>query len=226
MMAILVVPLVSSLVVGFAMYTVIGSPVREAMAALSEWLKSMSTANAIILGAILGMMQAFDMGGPVDKAAYTFSVAMISEGIFTPIAAAMVGGMCPPIALSLASLIKPKKFSLAERRHARAAWVMGLSYITEGAIPFAAADPLHVIPCDMLGSAVAGGLSMAFGCALRAPHGGIFVLPLIEKPAMYVLALVAGVICTTLALIVFKRDVEENVGESADADSETIPVVG
>jgi PTS system fructose-specific IIC component len=209
LMSILIIPLVSTLVVGLLLYFVLGSPIAAIMEALQNWLENMGTANLIVLGAILGAMQAFDMGGPVDKTAYTFGLAMLSEGQYLPMAAIMVGGMVPPVALAIAAKLRPVKFSPAERRHADAAWIMGLSFITEGAIPFASADPLRVIPSQVVGSAVAGALSMAFGCALRAPHGGIFVLPLVEKPLLYVIALAAGIVVTTLLVITLKKDLSE-----------------
>lgn len=224
LMGILVIPLVSTLIVGLLMYLVLGGPIAAVMTGLSNWLESMSAVNLILFGAILGAMQAFDMGGPVDKTAYTFGLAMLSEGQFMPMAAIMVGGMTPPIALAIAAKLRPKKFSPAEQRHADAAWIMGLSFITEGAIPFASADPLRVIPSQMVGSAVAGGLSMAFGCALRAPHGGIFVLPLVENPVLYLLALVIGVVVTTALVVVVKRDLTTDQLSGAEiAESGAMP---
>jgi PTS system fructose-specific IIC component len=215
---ILFIPLISTLVVGLLMYLVLGGPIAAVMAALQSWLESMSAVNLVLLGAILGAMQAFDMGGPVDKTAYTFGLAMLAEGQYLPMAAIMVGGMTPPVALSIAAKLRPKKFSPAERKHADAAWLMGLSFITEGAIPFASADPIRVIPSQMVGSAVAGALSMAFGCALRAPHGGIFVLPLVEKPLLYLVALVVGVVVTTVLVIFIKKDLtEEQLSDKAIA---------
>ena len=210
LMSILVVPLVSSLVVGLLIYLVLGGPIAAVMAAMQKWLEGMGTVNLIVLGAILGAMQAVDMGGPIDKTAYAFGLAMLAAGQYLPMAAIMVGGMVPPIALSIAAKLRPAKFSPAERKHADAAWLMGLSFITEGAIPFASADPLHVIPSQVIGSAVAGALSMAFGCALRAPHGGIFVLPLVEKPLLYLVALAAGTAVTTILVILVKKDLTEN----------------
>ena len=216
LMAILIIPLVSSLIVGLLLYLVLGSPIAAVMDWLMNWLTDMSTTNLVLFGAILGAMQAFDMGGPVDKTAYTFGLAMLAESQFTPMAAIMVGGMVPPVALAIAAKLQPKKFSPAERKHADAAWIMGLSFITEGAIPFASADPLHVIPAQMVGSAVAGALSMVFGCALRAPHGGIFVLPLVEKPFLYVVALLIGVAITTSLVMVFKKDLPEEELDNKD----------
>ncbi len=218
LMGILFIPLLSTLVVGLLMYLVLGGPIAAVMQALQNWLESMSTVNLVLLGAILGAMQAFDMGGPVDKTAYTFGLAMLAEGQYLPMAAIMVGGMTPPIALAVAAKLRPKKFSPAEKKHADAAWLMGLSFITEGAIPFASADPIRVIPSQMVGSAVAGALSMAFGCALRAPHGGIFVLPLVENPVLYLVALAIGVVVTTALVIFIKKDLtEEQLSDQAIA---------
>lgn len=219
-MGILVIPVVSTLVVGLLMYLVIGTPIAAAMSALQQWLEGMGTANLIVLGAILGAMQAIDMGGPIDKTAYAFGLAMLASEQYLPMAAIMVGGMVPPIALSIAAKLRPAKFSPAERKHADAAWLMGLSFITEGAIPFASADPLHVIPAQVVGSAVAGALSMAFGCALRAPHGGIFVLPLIEKPVLFLVALAAGIVVTTILVVLLKKDLTEE--QLSDRDIATV----
>jgi PTS system fructose-specific IIC component len=220
LMGILIIPLISTLAVGLLLYLVLGGPIAAVMGALSQWLKNMGTANLIVLGAILGTMQAFDMGGPVDKTAYAFGLAMLAENQFAPMAAIMVGGMVPPIALAIAAKLRPNKFSPAERKHANAAWIMGLSFITEGAIPFASADPLRVIPSQMIGSAVAGALSMAFGCTLRAPHGGIFVLPLIEHPFLFVVALLAGIVVTTTLVILLKKDLSKE--QIADKDVSVI----
>jgi PTS system fructose-specific IIC component len=225
-MAILFIPLLSAIIVGLLMLLVLGPPIASIMASLSDWLRSMSTINLILFGALLGSMQAFDMGGPVDKTAYTFGVAMLAEGQFAPMAAIMVGGMTPPIALALAAKLRPKKFSYAERKHADAAWIMGLSFITEGAIPFASADPLRVIPAQMIGSAVAGGLSMAFGNALQAPHGGIFVLPLVTNPVMYLVALLVGVAVTTALVITLKRDLSEAEQADQSEDAAMAAMVG
>ena len=209
MMGILVIPLVSVLAVGLLMLLVLGGPIAAIMNGLSNWLTSMSTTNLILFGAILGAMQAFDMGGPVDKTAYAFGLAMLSEGSYAPMAAIMIGGMVPPIALSIAAKIRPQKFSPAEQKHADAAWLMGLSFITEGAIPFASADPLRVIPSQMVGSAIAGAMSMIMGIELMAPHGGIFVLPLVSKPLAYLLALAVGVAVTTALVLIVKPDLED-----------------
>jgi len=209
LMGILLIPLVGALFMGLLMYLVLGSPIAAIMTALGDWLQNMSAANLIIFGAILGAMQAFDMGGPVDKTAYTFALAMNSQEVFGPMAAVMIGGMTPPIALALAAKLRPKKFSVAERRHADAAWVLGLSFITEGSIPFASADPLRVIPAQMIGSAVAGALSMVFAIESIAPHGGIFILPLINKPLLWLLAGAIGVAVTTVLVLLLKPNLSE-----------------
>ena len=168
-MGILVIPVVSCFIMGMAMLLVIGPPIAAIMEALSNWLNGMSTVNLLLFGAILGAMQAFDMGGPVDKTAYAFGLAMLAEQNYAPMAAIMVGGMAPPIALSIAAKLRPVKFSKAEQRHADAAWILGLSFITEGAIPFASADPTRVIPAQVIGSGVAGAISMTLGINLNGP---------------------------------------------------------
>jgi PTS system fructose-specific IIC component len=213
-MNILFIPLVSGLIMGGLMYLVIGPPIASFMATLAEWLKTLGTTNKFIFGGVLGSMQAIDMGGPIDKTAYTFAVALLDKQIYGPMAAVMVGGMTPPIALSIAAFLKPKKFSKAERRHADGAWILGLSFITEGAIPFASADPLRVIPCQALGSFIAGGISMAAGVELMAPHGGIFVFPLVNMPFVYLGALVAGIVVTTGLIVLVKPNLSEEAIES------------
>ena len=215
LMPVLIVPLLSGAVVGLLMVTVIGTPIKTLMDALTNWLKSLSGINAALLGIILGLMMAFDMGGPVNKVAYTFGLAMISAGVFQPHAAIMAAGMTPPLGLALATWLAPKKYTKREREAGKAAAVMGISFITEGAIPFAAADPLRVIPSIMTGSAVAGALSMIFGNTLRAPHGGIFVVPLIGKPWLYLVVLAAGTVVTALMVNALKKNVQE--GEEAEA---------
>ena len=206
--AILILPVVSTLIVGLLMVFVIGTPVKFMMDGLTVWLTDMSSTNAVLLGVIIGAMMAFDMGGPVNKAAYFFGTGLIVSNIFEPMAAVMAAGMTPPLGLWLATLLAPKKYTLEEREAGKAASILGISFITEGAIPFAAADPLRVIPSIMAGSAVAGGLSMLFDVGLRAPHGGIFVLfvpNVVENLLMYVIAIAAGTIITALLLNTLKR---------------------
>jgi PTS system fructose-specific IIC component len=175
-------------------------PVRFLMDSMTHFLQGMGTTNAVILGLVLGAMMAVDMGGPINKAAYTFAVGLLTSNTFTPMAAVMAAGMTPPLALSLATFL------------GKAAGVLGLSFITEGAIPFAAKDPLHVIPSMIAGSAVAGAISMYFGCGLRAPHGGVFVLAIpnaVSHLGWYAVAIVAGTLVSTAVLLVVKRPLNE-----------------
>jgi PTS system fructose-specific IIC component len=178
------------------------------LAAITGWLKGLQGTNAIFLGLLLGSMMAFDMGGPVNKAAYAFATGLIASEVFAPMAAVMAAGMTPPLALALATVIFKNRFTADERQAGKATAVLGISFITEGAIPFAAKDPLRVIPALMLGSALAGALSMLVGAELRVPHGGVFVLPIpnaVTHLAVYLLAIVAGTLVSALALGALKR---------------------
>ncbi|MEV8430926.1 fructose-specific PTS transporter subunit EIIC [Streptomyces sp. HUAS 31] len=208
-MPVVVIPLVSSAVVGFLMFVVIGKPISEAQKAMTDWLNGLSGTNAVLLGVLLGLMMCFDLGGPVNKVAYTFatagiSVAAPSDSAMKIMAAVMAAGMVPPLGMALATTIRKRLFTTAERENGKAAWVLGASFISEGAIPFAAADPLRVIPASMAGGAVTGALTMAFGSTLRAPHGGIWVTFLIGKPFLYLLAIAAGTAVTAGLVIVLK----------------------
>ncbi|PWC31786.1 PTS fructose-like transporter subunit IIB [Azospirillum sp. TSO22-1] len=208
---VLVIPLLATLAVGLMMIYVIGTPVAAIMNGLTAFLQGMTGANAVALGLLLGGMMALDMGGPVNKAAYTFAVGLLASNTFTPMAAVMAAGMTPPLGLALATMVAKNRFSAQEQEAGKAAGVLGLAFITEGAIPFAAKDPLRVIPACVAGSAIAGALSMWFGCALRAPHGGVFVLAIpnaVTPLGFYVLAILAGTLVTTLALVVLKRPVD------------------
>lgn len=205
-MPVVVIPLISSAVVGFLMFVVIGKPIASAQKGMTDWLNGLTGTNAVLLGALLGLMMCFDLGGPVNKVAYTFATAGIavsdpSGSAMKIMAAVMAAGMVPPLAMALATTVRGRLFTQTERENGKAAWVLGASFISEGAIPFAAADPLRVIPSAMAGGAVTGALSMAFGATLRAPHGGIFVVPLIGNPFLYLIAIAAGV-CVTTALVV------------------------
>ena len=182
--------------------------------ALNNFLASMSGTSKILLGTILGAMMAIDMGGPFNKAAYVFGTAqltVVNAGLeqFAIMAAVMIGGMVPPLAIALATTFFKNRFSESERKSGIVNYVMGLSFITEGAIPFAAADPLHVIPACVVGSGIAGALSMAFGCGLRAPHGGIFVLPTIINFPMYLVALVVGSVVGAILLAILKKPLDK-----------------
>ena len=174
---------------------------------INNGLNGLNGASAILLGALLGGMMSVDMGGPVNKAAYVFGTASIAAGNYNIMAAVMVGGMVPPIAIAIATLVFKNKFTAEERKAGPTNFVMGLSFITEGAIPFAASDPLHVLPSCMVGSAVAGALSMAFNCTLMAPHGGIFVFPTVGNPFMYLVALAIGSVVSAVLLGVLKKNV-------------------
>lgn len=207
-MPVVVLPLLGSLVTGVLVFVVIGKPIAIATQALTAWLGGLSGGNALLLGALLGAMMAFDMGGPINKVAYTFAVAGLStgaEGALHIMAATMAAGMVPPLALALAAAVRRHLFTAAERENARAAWLLGASFITEGAIPFAAADPLRVIPPLMVGSAATGAAAMGLGATLRAPHGGIFVLPLIGNPLGFMVALVVGVIISAIGVVGLKQ---------------------
>ena len=209
---VLILPLISSLVVGLVMFYVVGVPVSAALKALTAWLTGMQASSAAILGLILGAMMAFDMGGPVNKAAYTFSVGLLSTQVTAPMAAVMAAGMTPPLGLALAAYLFKNRFTEDERESASSTAILGMSFITEGAIPYAARDPFAVIPSIMVGSAVAGALSMAFGCQLHVPHGGIFVLPIpnaVDNLLMYVVALLVGTAVTAGMLYLLKKPVEQ-----------------
>jgi PTS system fructose-specific IIC component len=209
---VLILPLLGSGVVGLLMLFVIGTPVSIGVDAMTAWLTGMQQSSAVILGLILGAMMAFDMGGPVNKAAYTFAVGLLDSNIYLPMAAVMAAGMTPPLGLALSTFLFKNRYSEDEREAGKAAAVLGLSFITEGAIPFAAKDPLRVIPSIMLGSAVTGALSMLFNAQLRVPHGGIFVLPIpnaVTNLGLYVVAILIGTVVTAGALYVLKRPVSE-----------------
>ena len=216
LMPVLIVPLISTAVVGLAMIYVVGEPVQFINARLTEFLQGLSGGSALILGVILGVMMAFDMGGPVNKAAYTFSVGLLGSGVNEPMAAVMAAGMTPPLGLAHATTLWPRRFTEEEHEAGRAAWVLGASFITEGAIPFAAADPLRVLPSIIAGSAVAGAISMTAGVELNAPHGGVFVLAIpnvLTSLPIYLVAIAAGTIVTAVTVATLKRRV--SIGEEA-----------
>lgn len=209
MKPVLLYPLLGIFLVGVIMQFVVEPPIGALNTAINNGLNGLNGASAVVLGVLLGGMMSVDMGGPVNKAAYVFGTASIAAGNYNIMAAVMIGGMVPPIAIALATIFFKNKFTAEERKAGPTNFIMGLSFITEGAIPFAASDPLHVLPVCVVGSAVAGGLSMAFGCTLMAPHGGIFVVPTIGNPLMYLVALVIGsfIACGLLGLL--KKKVSE-----------------
>jgi PTS system fructose-specific IIC component len=212
LMPVLVIPLVTSVVAGLLMIVVLGKPIGWLMDQLNSGLTSMSGSSAVLLGIIVGLMMAFDMGGPLNKVAYSFAAtgvgaaatAAASDPRLKIMAAVMLAGMVPPIALALATVLRPHLFTVAERENGKAGWLLGASFITEGAIPFAAADPLRVIPAIMLGSAVTGGLSEALDVSVRAPHGGIFVIFAVSHVLGYLISLAAGVAVGAFAVIALK----------------------
>ena len=212
LMPVLVIPLLTSIIAGLLMILVFGKPIGWLMGQLEDGLNSMSGSSAVLLGVVLGLMMAFDMGGPLNKVAYSFAAAGVGAAATAAaddprleiMAAVMLAGMVPPIALALATVVRPHLFNIPERENGKAGWLLGASFITEGAIPFAAADPLRVIPSIMLGSAVTGALSEAFGVSVRAPHGGIFVLFAVHNIVGYLIALVAGVLVGAVAVMIAK----------------------
>ncbi|WJZ02893.1 PTS fructose transporter subunit IIABC [Corynebacterium freiburgense] len=208
LMPVAIIPLLSSLIVGLSMYLFLGRPLAAVLEGLTSWLESMSGSSAVLLGIILGLMMCFDLGGPVNKAAYLFATAGLSSpdpAALKIMAAVMAAGMVPPIALSIATFIRPRLFTPAEQENGKSAWLLGLSFISEGAIPFAAADPFRVIPAMMVGGAATGAISMAFGIGSRAPHGGVFVLFAIDPAWAWIVAILVGSLISALAVIGLKQ---------------------
>ncbi len=200
---VLILPLLGTAITGLAMIYVIGKPTAQALAALTVWLQGLQGASASTLGAILGGMMAVDMGGPVNKAAYAFGTSLLTNDVFGPMAAIMAGGMTPPLGLFLATRLFPSRFTASEREAGPATALLGLAFITEGALPYAARDPLRVIPSLILGSATAGAIAMAVGAQLRAPHGGVFVMLIpnaVSHVLAYAVAIIVGSVVTSLAL--------------------------
>ena len=207
MMPVVITPLVTSLVAGLAMYLLLGAPLAWVMTTLQDWLTSMSGGSALVLGLILGAMMASDLGGPINKAAYLFATAGLSSGATVNqeiMAAVIISGMVPPLAMALATTLRPKLFSEAERENGKAAWLLGASFISEGAIPFASADPARVIPSTIVGGALAGAISMSAHVASPAPHGGIWIIGLAQNPLMFLAAVVAGTVVSALLYVVLK----------------------
>lgn len=207
MMPVVITPLVTSLVAGLAMYLLLGAPLAWVMTTLQDWLTSMSGGSALLLGLILGAMMASDLGGPINKAAYLFATAGLSSGATVNqeiMAAVIISGMVPPLAMALATTLRPKLFNENERENGKAAWLLGASFISEGAIPFASADPARVIPSTIVGGAIAGAISMGAHVASPAPHGGIWIIGLAQNPLMFLAAVVAGTVVSALLYVVLK----------------------
>ena len=206
---VLLYPLLGIFLIGVIMQFVVEPPIGALNTAINNGLNGLNGASAVVLGVLLGGMMAIDMGGPVNKAAYVFGTASIAAGNYNIMAAVMIGGMTPPCAIALATLLFKNKFTKEQREAGPTNFIMGLAFITEGAIPFAASDPLHVLPACVIGSGIAGSLSMLFNCTLMAPHGGIFVFPVVGNPWMYLAALVVGTVVSTVLLGILKKKVEE-----------------
>lgn len=207
MMPVVITPLVTSLVAGLAMYLLLGAPLAWVMTTLQDWLTSMSGGSALVLGLILGAMMASDLGGPINKAAYLFATAGLSSGATVNqeiMAAVIISGMVPPLAMALATTLRPKLFNENERENGKAAWLLGASFISEGAIPFASADPARVIPSTIVGGAIAGAISMGAHVASPAPHGGIWIIGLAQNPLMFLVAVVAGTVVSAVLYVVLK----------------------
>ncbi|WP_318766890.1 PTS fructose transporter subunit IIABC [Lactiplantibacillus carotarum] len=206
LMAVLVIPLIVTLIVGFVMFFILNTPMSNLITFLTKWLKSMNGANAFVMGALLAGMMASDMGGPINKTASAFGLAMFASKVYGPSAALMVGGMVPPLGVALATVLFKNKFTIQEREAGKANWVLGASFITEGAIPFAAGDPLRVIPANIIGGAVGGALCMMAGITLQAPHGGIFVIPIAcNHPLLYIGCILIGTVITACILGLTKK---------------------
>lgn len=206
-MPVVILPLLGSLIVGSLMIFGLATPLAWAMTGLQNWLSSMNDTSAVLLGVLLGVMICSDLGGPINKSAYLFATAGLaaqSSGAFAVMAASMAAGMVPPLGLALATTLRKQLFTSNEQQNGKAAWLLGFSFVTEGAVPFAAADPLRVLPATILGGATAGGLSMALHVGCRAPHGGIFVIFAMDNPLGFLAAIAAGTLVTAVVVILLK----------------------
>jgi PTS system fructose-specific IIC component len=216
MMPVLIIPVVTTMALAPVMLFVLGVPIAAANESLTSFLETMQGGNALIVGAILGAMMAFDMGGPVNKVAYVFAVGLIGEGVTEPMAAVMIAGMIPPIGLAVSNFIAPHKYAADMYENAKSGIVMGFSFITEGAIPYAAADPIRVIPSIMAGSAVGAAASMALGVTMPAPHGGIFVVPLSNSALLFLACILLGSFVTAAIATLLKPDFEDRIEASSE----------
>jgi PTS system fructose-specific IIC component len=219
MMPVLVVPVLTMAILSPLVIFVLGVPVAIANAALTGFLQSMQGGQAVLVGALLGGMMAFDMGGPVNKVAYVFATGLIAEGVTAPMAAVMIGGMIPPIGLAISNFVAPHLYAAEMYENAKSGIVLGFSFITEGAIPYASSDPVRVIPSIIAGSAVGGAMSMALNVTMPAPHGGIFVVPLANKPLVFLGSIVIGSLVTAAIATVWKPDFEDRVGAGAETET-------
>ncbi|MDS0292797.1 PTS fructose transporter subunit IIC [Halogeometricum luteum] len=221
MMPVLIVPVVTMAILSPVMIFVLGVPVAIANGALTAALEGLQGGQAVVVGAILGGMMAVDMGGPVNKVSYVFATGLIAEGITAPMAAVMIGGMVPPIGLAVSNFIAPHKYAAEMYENAKSGIILGLSFITEGAIPYASADPVRVVPSAVVGSAVGGAIAMMMNVTMPAPHGGIFVIPLSNRPLMFLAALLIGSLATAVIATVIKPDFDERVGNTAEGEATT-----
>lgn len=225
LMPVVIIPLLASIAASGLMILVLGGPIASLTTALNDWLSGMTGAAAILLGVILGLMMAIDLGGPINKVAYSFAVAGLGAGTVANqapweiMAAVMAAGMVPPLAMALATVLDRRRFSVAERENGKAAWLLGAAFISEGAIPFAAVDPLRVIPASMLGSAVTGAIIMGSGVTSQAPHGGIFVFFAIGNVAMFIVAVLVGTIISALTVVALKRFATRKTEDAAVAET-------
>ncbi|MDS0298821.1 PTS fructose transporter subunit IIC [Halogeometricum sp. S1BR25-6] len=221
MMPVLIVPVVTMAILSPVMIFVLGVPVAIANGALTAALEGLQGGQAVVVGAILGGMMAVDMGGPVNKVSYVFATGLITEGITAPMAAVMIGGMVPPIGLAVSNFIAPHKYAAEMYENAKSGIILGLSFITEGAIPYASADPVRVVPSAVVGSAVGGAIAMIMNVTMPAPHGGIFVVPLSNRPLMFLAALLIGSLVTAVIATVVKPDFDERVGNTTEGEATT-----
>jgi PTS system fructose-specific IIC component len=221
MMPVLIVPVLTMAILSPLVIFVLGVPVAIANAALTGFLQSMQGGQAVLVGALLGGMMAFDMGGPVNKVAYVFATGLIAEGVTAPMAAVMIGGMIPPIGLAISNFVAPHLYAAEMYENAKSGIVLGFSFITEGAIPYASSDPVRVIPSIIAGSAVGGAMSMALNVTMPAPHGGIFVVPLSNKPLVFLGSIVIGSLVTAAIATVWKPDFEDRVGAETETTAAT-----
>lgn len=226
MMPVLIVPVLTMAIVSPVVLFVLGVPVAIANAGLTAYLQGLQGGQALLVGGLLGAMMAFDMGGPVNKVAYVFAAGLITEGVTEPMAAVMIAGMIPPIGLAISNFIAPHKYAEEMYENAKSGIVLGLSFITEGAIPYASADPIRVIPSIMIGSAVGAAMSMTMGVTMPAPHGGIFVVPLSGSPFVFLAAIVVGSLVTAALATVLKPDYEEGVGSTEGTDTGATAAAG
>jgi PTS system fructose-specific IIC component len=230
-MPVVIIPLLASIAASGLMLVVLGGPIAALTTALNAWLSGLTGASAIVLGLILGAMMGFDLGGPVNKVAYAFAVAGLGEGSpensapWMIMAAVMAAGMVPPLAMALATVIDRRLFTPVERENGKAAWLLGAAFISEGAIPFAAADVLRVIPASIVGGAVAGAICMGAGVTSQAPHGGIFVFFAIGSLPMFLVAIVAGTVVAALTVIALKRWARRRPVEAEELATPEVAVV-